>query len=263
MKYRSTYPITAAQIDEQYRLTVDGLLTYFENTVARYFTSLGLAAFDLQKDNMTWVITEINLDLPEPLTMWSEDIEITVWISELSTLRVWMDFHAREVHSGKMVAKGNSCWSVISMSVRKAVPCGYMIPDGEMEGDLAIGPHKKRSVVSFGEETVTTLKHTVNRIDLDFNGHMNNRRYVQMALACFGDEFLADRRPDCLGIRFIRESRIGEEVTTRTHQTEDPAVYNCRISNGCGEDLCRVVTHWKEKEPVPDIADVNLVRNVR
>ncbi len=42
MKYSTRYPITAAQINAQYRLTIDGMLTFHENTVARYFTTLGL-----------------------------------------------------------------------------------------------------------------------------------------------------------------------------------------------------------------------------
>ena len=87
MKYSTIYPITAAQITAQYRLTIDGLLTFHESTIARYLTTLNLAAFDVQKEDRTWVISEINLELPEPPTMWSEDVELTVWVSEMSTLR--------------------------------------------------------------------------------------------------------------------------------------------------------------------------------
>ena len=35
MKYSTLYPITAAQMDGHYRLTVDGILTFHENTVVR------------------------------------------------------------------------------------------------------------------------------------------------------------------------------------------------------------------------------------
>ena len=137
MKYSTQYQITAAQINADFRLTIDGLLTFHENTVARYLTTLGLAAFDMQKEDKTWVLTEINLEMPEPPTMWTEDVSITVWVSEMSPLRIWFDFVAREVHSGKMSAKGNSCWSLISMSERKPVPCGSYIPETELVPELA------------------------------------------------------------------------------------------------------------------------------
>lgn len=111
MKFSTTYQITAAQITAQYRLTIDGLLTFHENTIARYLTTLGLAAFDVQKKDMTWV-------------------------SEMGALRVWFDFEAREVHSGKVTARGNSCWSMISMSERKLLSCEGLIPESELVKEL-------------------------------------------------------------------------------------------------------------------------------
>lgn len=78
MKYSTIYPITAANINADYRLTVDALLNFHESTVARYFTTLGVAAFDVQKEDRTWVISEINLELPAPPVMWSEDVEFTL-----------------------------------------------------------------------------------------------------------------------------------------------------------------------------------------
>ena len=235
MKYSTQYQITAAQINADFRLTIDGLLTFHENTVARYLTTLGLAAFDMQKEDKTWVLTEINLEMPEPPTMWTEDVSITVWVSEMSPLRIWFDFVAREVHSGKMSAKGNSCWSLISMSERKPV--------------------------RFREETTDTLGHTVNLIDLDFNGHTNNRRYLQMALACFKPDFLAAHRPDSLNIRFLHESRMGDEIVSETHPADDPSTFVGQIFNGSGLELCRVCSHWREKEALEDIAEVNLIRS--
>lgn len=261
MKYTSVYPITASQIDADYRLTVDGILAFYENTVARYFTTLNLAAFDLQKCDMTWVISEINLELPAPPSMWSEDIEIELWVSEMSSLRVWTDFVAREVHSGAVAARGNSCWSVISMSQRRPVSCEGFIPAGELRPELVAGPHRKRASVKIADTPSDTIEHRVNLIDLDFNGHTNNRRYVQLALSCFDTAFLGGHRPVSLGIRFIRESRFGEGLVCKTYPSDGEMAFVGIICNGSGEELCRVSSRWREKEAIPDIADVNLVRN--
>lgn len=261
MKYSTIYPITAANINADYRLTVDALLNFHESTVARYFTTLGVAAFDVQKEDRTWVISEINLDLPAPPVMWSEDVEITLWVSELSPLRVWIDFMAREVHSGVVAARGNSCWSLISMSERKLVSCEGYIPASEVVDELAAGPHRKRLPLKLQDEPSSILGHTINLIDLDFNGHTNNRRYVSMALICFDGEFLSAHRPDSLNIKFIKESRMGDEIANYTYDTDHPATFAGKIMNGHGEELCRVVSHWRDKEPLEDISRVNLIRN--
>ncbi len=261
MKYSTTYPITAAQMNGQYRLTVDGILTFHENTVARYLTTLGLAAFDLQKQDKSWVISEINLELPAPPAMWTEDIEVTVWVSEMSALRVWMDFTAREVHSGTLSARGNSCWNLISMSARRPVCCEGLIPAGELVPEFAAGDHRKHPVKALSEAPAGTLRHTVNLIDLDFNGHTNNRRYIQLALASFAPEYLEKHRPDTLHIRFLHESRLGDTLLSEAYPTGDPMSFAGILRNGEGQELCRVGSHWREKEPVPDIAEVNLIRN--
>jgi acyl-ACP thioesterase len=261
MKYSTTYPITSANMDADYRLTVDALLNYHESTIARYLTTLNLAAFDVQKQGRTWVISEINLDMPQPPTMWSEDVEMTVWVSEMSSLRVWFDFTAREVHSGLITARGNSCWSLISMTERKPVSCEGVIPQTELVDELAAGPHKKRIRLNTSDAPSSVLGHEINLIDLDFNGHTNNRRYVSMALICFDKEFLDRHRPDSLSIRFLKESRMGDSIANYTYPTDDPFTYIGKVLNGQADELCRVTSHWRPKEQVPDIALVNLIRN--
>ena len=139
--------------------------------------------------------------------------------------------------------------------------CEGLIPECELVKELSAGPHKKRTVLKLSENPTDTLGHSINLIDLDFNGHTNNRRYVQMALVCFHQEFLDLYRPDSLNIRFLRESRMGDEIVNETYSTDIPDTYVGRVVSGRGEDLCRVTSHWTRKEPVPDIAEVNLVRN--
>ena len=260
MKYESVYPITAAQMSADYRLTVDGLLAFHENTVARYLTTLHLAAFDLQKIDKTWIISEINLMLPGPAPIWTEDIRVTVWISELTPLRVWFEFTAHEMHTGRQVASGNSCWSLISMSSRTLISCEGLTPPTEREDELAAGPHRRRSVLKPSGEAVCSLRHGINRIDLDFNGHTNNRRYISMALICFDEGFLSTHRPDALNIRFLHESRLGDTIRNETLPTADPALFVGQITNSAGQELCRVTSHWTPKEPLEDIAEKNYLR---
>ena len=261
MKYRTIYPITAANINAAYRLTIDALLNFHESSVARYMTTLNVAAFDVQKEDKTWVISEINVELPAPPVMWSEDVEITLWVSEMSPLRVWIDWEAKEVHTGVVAAHGNSCWSLISMSDRKLVSCEGFIPSSEIVDELTIGPHKKRIALKLSDEPISTIGHTINLIDLDFNGHTNNRRYINLALICFDEGFLRRFRPDSLNIKFLKESRMGDSISNYTYATEDSSTYVGKVMNGSGEELCRVVSHWREKEVLPDIAEVNFVRN--
>ena len=78
---------------------------------------------------------------------------------------------------------------------------------------------------------------------------------------CFDDVFLEANRPAFLNIRFGKESRMGDSIANYTHSTDDPSIFVGRIVNGRGEEICRVSSRWRAKEPLPDIAEVNYVRN--
>ena len=115
-------------------------MTFHEDAVAKYLTTLNLAAFDLQRNGNTWVISEINMDLTETPALWAQEVEITVWPSEVSAVRIWFEFEARVAadtmqpngRSNRVIARGNSCWSTISFVERKFVPCGGLIPAEEV-----------------------------------------------------------------------------------------------------------------------------------
>ncbi len=253
-------------MDAQYRLTVDGVMTFHEDAVAKYLTTINLAAFDLQRNGSTWIITEINLDLKETPALWAQEVEITVWPSEVSALRVWFEFEARVAKD--IIARGNSCWSTISFVERKLVPCGDLLPAEEVVTELAAGPHKKRGITPHDSHPAAAFGHTINLMDLDMNGHTNNRRYVAMALSCFDREFLTTHRPDSLNIRFIKESRLGDALTVASYpfleegdHAAESAAFLGQVTNAAGEEVCRVSSHWTPKEPAHDMVASNPVRD--
>ena len=261
MKYSHRYPITSADMDSHYRVTVTALLNYFQDTSSRYLTSLGRAAFDMQKENKTWVITETNIEMPEALAIWTEEIDMTVWISEQSPLRLWFEFIATEHRSGRTVACGNSCWSMISFSERRPVSLQGLIADELLEAEYASGPHRRKAPQKPAEEPVSTTRHTINTFDLDMNGHTNNCHYVTMAITSVPPEYQEGHRPDSLNIRFLRESLLGDDLTICTYTADAPDSGLSLISNASGEEICRIASHWRPNEPFQDLHVSNPVRN--
>ena len=139
--------------------------------------------------------------------------------------------------------------------------CDGLIPEQEVVDEFVIGPHRRRKPSNMAAEPVESMDHTINLIDLDFNGHTNNRRYIQMALACFKPGFIKAYRPDMLNIRFIHESLMGDTVRTATYPSDVDNTFIGVSTNGQGQELCRVTSRWREREPLPDISDFNYIRN--
>ena len=101
-KYTQKYYITNDAMDINYRLKPISVIMYFEDCVARYMTLKNLAAFDIVGEHLYWVVSDFNLKFEKELPFWSEPIEITVWVSEISQLKVYVDFELKHNNSKGM-----------------------------------------------------------------------------------------------------------------------------------------------------------------
>ena len=102
-KYRHTYTSTASDITPLYRLTPNAMLMYFQDSFARLMTIHGVAAFDIVKQRRMWVITEVQMDVQPTATYWSEDFTVEIWVSELSSLRIYCDFRIVRADSEQLM----------------------------------------------------------------------------------------------------------------------------------------------------------------
>ena len=54
---------------------------------------------------------------------------------------------------------------------------------------------------------------------------------------------------------------MGDTVRTATYPSDDDNTFIGISTNGQGQELCRVTSRWREREPLPDISDFNYIRN--
>ena len=64
--FRQDYRITCNDMDSEYRLNSQAILNLSQDTIAAFLTTRHLAAFDLQKEGFTWVLSEYTIDVAGP-----------------------------------------------------------------------------------------------------------------------------------------------------------------------------------------------------
>ena len=67
-KYIQNYTITNDCMDINYRLKPVEILMYFQDNFARYLTSKKIGAFDIVKEDLYWVISEINVEIVDNIS---------------------------------------------------------------------------------------------------------------------------------------------------------------------------------------------------
>ena len=255
-KYRHTYTSTASDITPLYKLTPNALLMYFQDSFARLMTIHGLAAFDIVKQRRMWVITEVQIDVQPTVTYWSEDFTVELWVSELTSLRIYCDFRIVRKDNEKLIASGTSQWNILNLDTKRLEPTDFLADKLTVVPELMTASHKK---VRFpkSQSVKMQMDHRATRLDLDFNFHVSNRSYVSIALLTMPDEVLASQILSSLTVHWLHETYLDDTLSCRMSRTDDGS-YLHTLTNSEGVVVCELMSKW---QPQPQTADVSEVLN--
>ena len=119
-----------------------------------------------------------------------------------------------------------------------------------------MGEHKKFSLPA-AKEKVREIKHTNNLSDLDFNNHVNNKSYINIAEMTASEQFRSKYSMKSLNIRFNRETFLGDTLTCTTYKSEKENQYTHIIEKD-GVSVCDISTNWARKTPRKSIIDYDM-----
>lgn len=245
-------------MNKDYRLSPAAVLLYFQESYARFMGCLHLAAFDLAKENRMWIITEMSAEMTEADTFWGDDVEVTVWVSEITPLRVYSDYQVNNADSGALIAKGTSCWNLMNGETRKLEDTASVAPYITVQPEMMTESHKKVRFPRDGE-MLKVVSHTVNQLDLDFNGHVNNRSYVNIAMLTVPDKFIVAHRTRRFTVHWLHETYLGETLTCTLYDLSDGA-YMHKLTRADGTVAAEILSEW---EPLANTVDVSVVAKRR
>ncbi|MDY6408108.1 MAG: thioesterase [Pseudomonadota bacterium] len=241
-KYSQKYIITNDCMDINYRLKPIEILMYFQDCFARYLTSKHIGAFDILKDDLYWIISEINIQVLQQLPFWSEEIEVKLWVSEVTKLKIFTDFELK--YNGEIFAKGNCCWFLLNGKAKRPVATDVMADKMPLCSELVLGEHKKFTLENTAD-VVSSVSHKMTLSDIDFNNHVNNKSYIQLAEMTIPHEFRTNHVLKSLSVKYCKESYLGDDLICTTYKTDKDGTYVNKI-NKDGLNVCEINTTWQE-----------------
>ncbi len=254
-KYTKTYNVILDNMDLfEYRLRPISAIMYLQDAFARYCATKKLAAYDLFATNQYWIVTEFNIDFIDELPFWSEEIGINIWISEITKLKIYTDYEL--TYNNKPFAKGNALWFIIDKESKRPAKTDIVAERFEICNQFMLGEHKK-FILPETKEKVSEIKHTNNLSDLDFNKHVNNKSYINLAEMTANDEFRKTHSLKSLNIKFNKETFLGDELICSTYKTDIENSY-IHIVEKDGISVCEIATSWENKTTENNIVNYNL-----
>ena len=254
-RYTHRFSITADLMDMHYRMSPGAVLLWFQDSFARYMTTLNVAAFDLVKQGLMWVVTEFRCDFRPVDALWSEEVEVEIWISELTPLRIYSDFIVRKTGSGEEVVRGYGCWNLLDTATHKLAKTDAIAGVIPVCPEPALPDVPRKSRFPAPGALLGSIRHHVNLLDLDFNGHVGNRSYLSIAILTATQVFLDSHRLGSMHIKWLRETPPEETITCELHAVEgEPDRYQHILCQSDGTEAARILSRWLPIDGLPDIA---------
>ena len=250
--YTHSYSVILDDMDlNGYRLKPISAIKYMQDAFARFSATKHMAAYDLFPENLYWVIAELNMEFTAVLPFWSQEIKVEIWISELTALKIYTDF--RLYYDNTIFAQGNGCWFILDQNTHRPVRTDIVAETFDICNEKAMGEHSKFSIEK-AVEKISSLQHTINLSDIDFNSHVNNKSYITVAEATMADDFKKENLLKDIRISFKRETFLGDTIDCSTSST---AVANTYIHHLTKDDVavCDIQTTWEKRGKEETILD--------
>ena len=243
-KYKKRYSVILDNMDlNEYKLRPIAAIMYIQDAFARLCATKRIAAFDLFASNQYWIVTEFNINFIDIMPFWSEEIEVEIWISEITKIKIYTDYEIK--YKNKTFAKGNALWFIIDKETRRPAKTDILNDKFNICNELTIGEHKK-FIMPEPKEKISEIKHKNNLSDLDFNNHVNNKSYINLAEMTASEKFRETYSLQSLNIRFNKETFLDDNLICSTYKTEHPDVYT-HIVEKDGMSVCDISTKWKKR----------------
>ncbi|MCR4880508.1 MAG: hypothetical protein K6A44_00955 [bacterium] len=251
-KYTKKYNIILDDMNLlDYRLRPISAISYVQDAFARYTSTKRMAAYDMMPKNLYWIVAEFNIDFVDTLPFWSEEIKVEIWYSEISKLKIYTDFNV--YYNDKIFAKGNALWFLLNTETKRPAKTDEFLEKFEIVNELTLGEHKKFILPELGEK-VTEMSHTTNLSDIDFNKHVNNKSYINIAEMTSPDDFLRNHTIKSLNIRFCKESFFGDTLICSEYKTAQENFLIHKIEKD-GDLVCEIGSLWENGRNADKIID--------
>ncbi|MDR2476912.1 MAG: acyl-ACP thioesterase [Treponema sp.] len=205
--WQETCTVRFGSIDCSDRLSLDSIFNFFQEAAISHAEHLGVGREAMARTNQVWILSRMSVAV-DRRPQYGETIAVRTWPRGGEKLFALRDYDILDA-KGKTAVRGRSGWLIIDMEKRRPLrPQAIMntLPLNEGMDALPAPPA--------GLEERKDLQKTASRralySDVDYNGHVNNVRYVQWIQDTLEPELL--EKADCmrLDINYVNEILPGE-----------------------------------------------------
>jgi acyl-ACP thioesterase len=216
--HQERFSLRFGAVDRSDRLTLASTFDFFQEAAINHAEALGVGRDPMVKAGQIWVLSRLSV-VWDRRPEWREAVTVRTWPRGWERLFALRDYDIRDA-AGIPVVRGRSCWIILDLEKRRPLrPRTIMetLPVNEgLDAMDGVPPSLERrgDLRRAGERRALYS-------DVDYNGHVNNVRYVQWIQDLTAPEILENGGRARLDINYLGEVKPGQ--TVELWQAEFPA----------------------------------------
>jgi len=199
-------------IDKSDKMTLDSVFNFFQEAAISHADNLGVGRDEMTNSGQVWILSRITV-LVNRRPRYLENITIQTWPCGWEKLFVIRNYRILDKNDIPVVC-ARSAWLMVDLEKRRPLrPQTLMERMPRNEGFNALPPEANGAR---GLEERSSMQKAAERkavyTDLDFNGHVNNVRYINWIEDAIDIHLLEKADKMRLDINYLNEVREGEIV---------------------------------------------------
>lgn len=217
--------IRYSEADCENKLTLGGLLNYFQDCSTFQSEDLGLGVKYLMELGQVWALSSWQIDV-ERYPEIGERVKVGTLPYDFKGFIGFRNFWMED-EEGKRIAAANSVWTLLDLKSGKPVrPSQEMIEGYRIEPKIEMEYLPRKIAIPEGGEAGTEL--VITRHYLDTNYHVNNGQYVKIAMDYPEEDFEVRR----LRAEYKKQAYLGDVFCPVVYRKEGSCVISLNDRKG-------------------------------
>ena len=182
MFYKEIYNPRPSDYNRNGKLSYEAILQLLENAAGNHSANSGDSIADANKNGIAWILTEWRVQIlhrPEN----GESLNITTWVrGKAPASAVYRDFLLTD-ENGTELIRAEAKFALFDLATSRLTRISEELFGSYQPEDKTVFEDAQRLCAPSEYTSETELK--LRRSDIDFNGHVHNTRYVDLAMDGF------------------------------------------------------------------------------
>jgi len=210
--WQESVPVRFGSIDTSDKLTLDAIFQFFQEAAICHAENLGVGREAMAQTGQAWILSRMTV-LVDRRPEYFETVSVRSWPRGFEKLFAIRDYCIKD-KDDRAAVSARSAWLIVDMEKRRPLRPQAVMEKLPLNEELNAVTPEIAAITGLAERD--NLQKVSERkalyTDLDYNGHVNNARYINWIEDALDPQILTKAEKMRIDINYLNEVRPGETV---------------------------------------------------